>query len=101
MRIEISGRGLTLTDPIRAYAEDKAQKVLKYFDGVQEVEVVLGQERRDHREECTAELIVAVVGREPFIAKAEGADVYAALDVAADKAGRQLKEYKERLRDHH
>jgi len=101
MRIEISGRRLDLTDPIRAYADEKAQKVLKFYDGVQQVDVVLDLERRDRREEFTAEFVIAVVGHDPIVASAEGADIYSALDVAADKAVRQIREFKDRLRDHH
>ncbi len=101
MRIEISGRGLEITDAIRSYADTKCQKLLKFFDGVQEIEVVLDQERRDHHEEFTAEIIVTVVKHEPFIAKAMGKDVYASIDLASDKATRQITDYKKKLRDHH
>lgn len=101
MRIEISGRRLELTDPIRAYADQKCQKLLKFYDGVQEIEVVLDQERRDHREEFTAEVIINVVKHDPLIAKAEGEDVYASIDLAVDKATRQLRDFKTKLREHH
>ncbi len=101
MRIEISGRGLEVTDAIRAYADQKCQKLLKFYDGVLEIEVVLDQERRDHHEEFTAELIINVVKHEPLVAKADGADVYASIDVAVDKATRQLRDFKGKLREHH
>lgn len=101
MRIEIIGRQLEITDPIRAYAENKCQRLLKFFDGVQEIEVVLDQERRDRREEFTAELILHVVKHDPIVAKAEGADVYASIDLAIDKASRQLTDHKQKLRTHH
>ncbi len=101
MRIHTTGRRLEVTDPIRAYAESKAEKLLKFFDGVQEIKVVLDQERRDHHEEFTAEVIVELVGHDSIVAKAEGVDVYGSVDLAVDKAGRQLKDFKTRLRDHH
>jgi len=99
MRIEVTGRRLEITDAILEYAETKCQKLLKFYDGVQEIEVVLDQERRDHHEEFTAELIVDVVKHDPIIAKAEAPDVYASIDKASDKAARQLTDFKEKLRD--
>ena len=101
MRIEISGRRLEITDAILAYAETKCQKLLKYFGGIQEIEVVLDQERRDHHEEFTAELLITIVKHDPIIAKAEGVDVYASIDLAVDKASRQLTDYKSKLKEHH
>ena len=101
MRIEISGRGLEITDAIRDYADTKCQKLLKFYDGVQEIEVVLDQERRDHHDEFTAEIIINVVKHNPLVAKADGVDVYASIDVAIDKATRQLTDFKKKLREHH
>jgi len=99
MRIEVTGRRLEITDAINAYAENKCQKLLKFFDGIQEIEVVLDTERREHHEEFSAELIVDVVKHDPLVSKAEAPDVYAALDLASDKMARQLKDFKEKLKE--
>lgn len=101
MRIEITGRRLTLTDPIRVYAHEKAEKLLKYYDGVQQIKVVLDQERHDHRDEFSAEVLVDLVKHDPLVARAEASDVYASVDMVIEKAGRQIKEFKAKLRDHH
>lgn len=96
MRIEISGRALELTDAITSYAERKCEKLTKFYDGVQEIEAVLDQRPHDF----TAELIVHAVKHDPFIARAEGEDIYAAIDQAIDKMSRQLTDFKTRLRKH-
>lgn len=96
MRIEVTGRALDLTDAISEYAERKCEKLLKYYDGVQEIEAVLDKEKEDF----TAELIVHAVKHDPFIAKANHRDVYAAIDEASDKMRRQLNDFKSRLREH-
>jgi putative sigma-54 modulation protein len=96
MRIEISGRALELTDAITSYAERKCEKLTKFYDGVQEIEAVLDQRPN----EFSAELIVHAVKHEPFVARAEGADVYAAIDQAVDKMSRQLTDFKTKLRKH-
>ena len=96
MRIEISGRALELTDAITSYAERKCEKLTKFYDGVQEIEAVLDQRPN----EFSAELIGHAVKHEPFVARAEGADVYAAIDQAVDKMSRQLTDFKTKLRKH-
>lgn len=97
MRIEVTGRRLDLTDAIREHSEKKAEKILKHFDGVQEIEIVLDQ---DSATEFSAETIVHVVKHDPFVGRATGEDVYTAIDHSVDKASRQVQEHKERLRDH-
>jgi len=97
MRIEVTGRRLELTDAINEHVEKKAEKILKHFDGVQEIEIVLDQETPT---EFSAETIVNVVKHDPFIGRATGNDVYTAIDQSIDKAARQVQEHKERLRDH-
>jgi len=101
MRIEIIGRQLEVTDAIQAYAHSKGERLLKFYDGVQKIDVVLAQDRHDHRVEFTSEIILTVVGHDPIVAKASGPDVYASIDLAVDKATRQLTDFKQKQRDHH
>ena len=97
MRIEVTGRRIELTNAISEHAEKKAEKILKHFDGVQEIEIVLDQ---DSPNEFSAETIVHVVKHDPLIGRSSDADVYVAIDQSVDKASRQVQEHKERLRDH-
>lgn len=101
MRIEITGRRLEITDAISRYVDTKCQKLLKFYDGVQEIEVVLDTDRHDHREEFTVDILIHVVKHDSIISKAIGADLYASIDQAVDKSSRQLNDFKEKLRDHH
>ena len=96
MRIEVTSRGMDLTEPIEEHVRTKSEKLLKYFDGVQEIEVILHNAERDT---FHVEVMVIVVKHEPLIGRAEGSNVYSCIDQAVDKAQRQLTDYKERLRD--
>lgn len=58
MRIEVTGKHLTITDAIRQYAESKAEKLLKIWDGVQEIRVIL-ETHKNH--EFRVEVAVDVV----------------------------------------
>ncbi|MFG0275518.1 MAG: ribosome hibernation-promoting factor, HPF/YfiA family [Phycisphaerales bacterium] len=96
MRIEVTGRGIELTDAIQSYADKKCEKLTRYYDGVQEIEAILDQRAT----EFTAEILVHAVKHDPFVARADGADVYAAIDQAVDKMARQLADFKDKLRRH-
>ena len=98
MRIEVTGKGVALTDAISSYAEKKCEKLTKFYDGVQEIEAVLDQANHQHTTTYLVELLVHAVGRDPFVAKSEDTDIYAAMDQASDRMSRQLRDYKERIR---
>ena len=96
MRIEVTGKGIELTDAIQQYADRKCEKITRYYDGVQEIQAVLDQRGA----EFTAEIIVHAVKHDPFVATAHGMDVYAAIDQAVDKMARQVADFKDKLRRH-
>ena len=96
MRIEVTSKGMDLTPPIEDHARARAEKLLKYFDGVQEIEMVLHNAEKDS---FHVEVMVDIVKHNPLIGKAEGTNVYSCIDHAVDKAQRQLTDHKERLRD--
>lgn len=97
MRIEITGRHLDVTDAVRTYAEEKCGKLPRFFNGVMEIQLVLTQE--PHQREFEAELQVDVQKHDDLIAKTRSEDIYECIDLTVDKAARQLRDYKERLKD--
>lgn len=99
MRIDVVGKHLVVTDAIRQYAEQKVEKLLKVFDGTQQIRVLL-EETKDKAGDFRAEVVVDVVKHKDFIAQATNTDLYACIDQAVDKAQRQLRDYKEKLRLH-
>ena len=96
MQTHITARHIRLTQPIRAYVEQKLAKAEKYFNHIVWAQVVLSVEKRSHQ----AELVIHA-GHQTFRALARGVDLYSAVDLASDKIDGQLKKYKERIRDHH
>ncbi len=96
MDVIVTGRHIEITPPIRAYAEEKVSRLPRYYDRVNEIEVVA--DRHDsHR--FAVELIVHVDGSEHFVAKGAGEDLYACIDETTDKMERQLHDHKEKRRN--
>lgn len=96
MRIDVIGKNLEVTDPIRAYSEQKAGKLPKHYDGVQQVTFRL--EQSPHRKGFHCEIVCDVQKHDDFVAKTEHDDLYACIDLAIDKITRQLTDFKERLK---
>jgi len=95
MRIDVIGRHLEVTDTIREFATGKAEKLLRFFDGTQLITIVFEKGKKGAFD---VEIRVDVEKHEDFISHASGEDVYGVIELAVEKAARQLKDFKERLK---
>ena len=100
MDIKISGRQTTVTDALRARIDEKIGEALKVFDiEPMTADVVLRYEKNPSNPN-PAIIEVTVRVRKSVIRVAEnGADMYAAIDSAADKVTRQLRKFKTKVVD--
>ena len=96
MRIETYGQQLEVTQPLREYVEEKLQRLDRHFDQPIEVRVQLGLRKPEHHAEAT----LTVPGK-TLHADAGGENMYAAIDLLADKLDRQILKHKEKQHDHH
>ncbi len=96
MQTTISSKHVDVTPAISQYAEKKAERLTRYFDRIQQIDVVIDKARNGY----TVEIITDVEHHKPFVATAEDADMYACIDLGVDRASRQLKDHKSRLRNH-
>jgi len=86
---------MSQSDALRDYAISKAQHLERYFDGIISVEVTLDMEK----ERRSVQVFCHLINKKIVKASAETDDMYASIDEAMDKATRQLKKYKEKLKD--
>ena len=95
MQVKITGLHLEVTEALRDYVDEKLQRLERHFDRILDVQVILQVEKLKQKAEAT----LHVVGRE-VVANAEHEDMYAAIDLLADKLDRQLIKHKEKQLDH-
>lgn len=95
MNIVVKGRHMEVTDSIRQYVETKAEKLPKYYDNIQSIEVTLGLEA-DHP---VAEIVVQAARKSTFVATHRNGDMYACIDQCLHKISEQLRRHKDRVRD--
>lgn len=100
MDIKVSGRKTTVTDALRAHVDEKIGEALKVFDiEPMTVDVVLRYEKNpSNPNPAIVEVTVRVRGSVIRVAE-HGADMYAAIDLAAVKVTRQLRKFKTRVVD--
>jgi putative sigma-54 modulation protein len=86
---------MDLTDPLKAYATEKVDRLSKYLPEGVEALVTLGVEKFRHK----AEVLIKVNGI-LIQAHEETEEMYSAIDKVIDKITRQVRKYKERLKEH-
>lgn len=95
MQVTVSGRHMGVGDALREYCQRKSERLIRFYDRIQAIEVILDGKNGHH----TAEIIVRIDGTQPFVASEQHEDVYAAMDLLLDKIERQLRRHKEKLRN--
>ncbi len=97
MIVTITGKHVEITDAIRAHAEEKVEKLPRYYDSITQIEVVL--EGNEGGMQCV-EILVHAEHNDLLIAKETGTDTYTCIDAAVHKMERQLRKAKEKQRGH-
>jgi putative sigma-54 modulation protein len=95
MNINITGHHIEVTPAIRDYVTAKLDRVIRHFDQVTSVYVILSVEKLKQK----AEVTLHVKGKD-IHADDIGADLYASIDAVADKLVRQVVKHKEKVTEH-
>ncbi len=91
MNLSVSGHHLEVTPAIRSYVRSKLERVIRHFDHVIDAHVILTVDKLRQK----AEVTLHVRGKD-LHCECEEADLYAAIDLLADKLDRQVLRYKDK-----
>ena len=94
--IEVTSRHHHVSDETRAYATDKASKLLRFHNRVSRIQIVLDK----HKEDRTVEMIVHVDSGHTFVAKETAGGFRSAFDPLVAKMERQLKKDNQKRKHH-
>jgi putative sigma-54 modulation protein len=95
VEITVTGRHPNITQEMRAYAEDKVQKMTRIFDRLLRARVTLEVDGTEHR----AEANVHGPRGKILVAHGAAADMFRALDEMEARLERQLRKFKTRIED--
>jgi ribosomal subunit interface protein len=98
MQIQITGKHIDVGDALRTHIETKLQSFReRFFEGSVHGHVTLEKRRSFFLTDCTLHLATGLV----LQSHAEEATAMASSDAAMAHLEKQLKKYKQRLKDHH
>ncbi|MHC4694226.1 MAG: ribosome hibernation-promoting factor, HPF/YfiA family [Planctomycetota bacterium] len=96
MLFTITGKHINITEAIRKHAEEKTAKLPKYYNSVNQVEVIIDGNQGGN---TSVEIIARGEHSKIFVVTETGDDAYKCIDLAVHKLERQLRRKKGRERD--
>ena len=99
MNVVVSARHMEVTAALKTFAEEKASKLTKYYDRIQEIEVILDTGKELGKSHSMVEMIVNAEHKNMFVARHDDGDAYACIDACVGKLERQLSEHKKKIRN--
>ncbi len=97
MLVHVTGRHVSVTEPIKEYARKKLEAIGIDFPRVIDAHVILDVEKYRHR----CEIVLVCTNHIHIEASEESDNMYASIDVCVDKLTRQMRKYKTKLQRHH
>lgn len=98
MNISLTGRSFELTDPIKAYLQNAIESLSKFNLDIISVQAVC---TRSSGKKHSVEFTINLAGKNTVVIKQSDDDMYAAIDIAIDRAQKALRRMHDRLSDHH
>ena len=95
MQISVIERRGSVPEDVKQYARDKASKLLRFYDRIQQIEVLFSNEAQH----STVEMIVTADHKLTFIGSEAHEDAFAAVDLVSDKLKGQITRHKEKFRN--
>jgi putative sigma-54 modulation protein len=99
MEFKFVGQKVDLTDSLKQYAQKRVSKLEKYFPEREDQEIEARVKMNIQAERQIAEIQINGNGNF-FEGKAETPDLYASIDGAVEKLGRQLRSFHDRMTNH-
>jgi ribosomal subunit interface protein len=98
MQIKVTGKNLDVGQALRQHVEDRLLLLQqKYFEGTVHAHVTVEKQRAGFHTDCALHLATGLV----LQANGSAVEAHPSFDQAASHLEKQLKRYKNRLKDHH
>lgn len=100
MNLLLTGHHVDVSPSLREYVEKKLERIVRHFDQIIDVAVILGVEQPSEKEKRQrAEVNLRVKGQ-VFHLDQCAEDLYAAIDLLFDKLDRQVLKHKGKVKEH-
>jgi putative sigma-54 modulation protein len=97
LNIIVQGKNIDVTPSLKEYAEEKVGRITRYFEHVQDAQVVLSVQRRDNIGK--AQVVEVTVWGDGIVLRGVDAseDMYASIDGVFEKLRKQIEKFRSKL----
>lgn len=96
MLFTVTGKHVHITDAIKKHAEQKTAKLPRYYDNINQVDVVIDGSQKG---KIDVEIIARAEHGKVFVVMQAGADPYRCIDLAVHRLQNQVRRKKTKERD--
>ena len=100
MNFSIVGRHFELTEAIKAYASNSIDSLKKYNLDIISATVSISGDEKKGKKGFAVEFIINLPHKDTIVIKQKDKDVYAALDLAIDRAQKVLRRHNDKIKAH-
>jgi len=100
MNISLTGRHVELTEPIKDHMKSSIDTLNKYNLDIISVSAIASTEERKGKRGVSIEFTINLAGKNTIVIKQRDDDLYAAIDIAIDRAQKALRRLNDRSNDY-
>lgn len=100
MNLSIVGRHIELTDGIKEAVERAVESLEKFHLNIISFKTIIAEENKKHKKTFMVEFSINVAHKSTVIIKQKDIDVYAAIDLAIDRASKKLRRLHDKEVEH-
>lgn len=100
MNISLTGRAIELTDPIKDYLQNAITSLSKFNLDIISAQAVCAKRSNGKKQGVSVEFTINLAGKNTVVIKQSDDDMYAAIDIAIDRAQKALRRMHEKMTDH-
>ena len=101
MNISLTGRSIELTDPIKDYLQNAISSLAKFHLDIISVQAVCVKQSTGKKQGISVEFTINLAGKNTVVIKQSDDDMYAAIDMAIERAQKALRRMHDKMNDHY
>ena len=101
MNISLTGRSIELTDPIKEYLQSAILSLSKFHLDIISVQAVCAKQSSGKKQGVAVEFTINLAGKNTVVIKQSDDDMYAAIDMAIERAQKALRRMHDKMNDHY
>ncbi len=100
MNISMTGRNIELTDAIKEHITASVETLKKFNLDIISVNVIVSTQSKKGKEHSVVEFVINLAHKNTIVIKQNDQDLYAAIDLATDRAQKAMRRIHDREVDH-